>query len=346
MITALRSHLAASAVLNEPALFWILSFLLLTFLLLYFTSSLGPECMKCVKPRRSLWSNQRRAHQGNWPKTWSEQLWASWPLSCDCVCVYVYVCEHGSKAQKHWHEVDRRLPVAKGLQAASQMHRSVRQCDLSSEYLKYGQELVAPILKQWSFYWPTLRCKVMEFCIKSLHFTVSHLEEFSSTFMPFNFFYNEWALMWRPILACDRMWIWLNLQHMFPNYHEHIRKSICLLPSIRDALKRFRSKCWSSREAECSDSELRPRECLTDMDPTRILGAHSECKAAFLATVGTPLHRPCSCKGLNGGHLLTCSKIHSVFHNRSHFGEHSFDLKAGQSVQRTDFNTVVLSVLL
>lgn len=145
--------------------------------------------------------------------------------------------------------------------------------------------------------------------------------------------------MWRPILACDRMWIWMNLQHMFPNYHEHIRSSICLLPSIRNALKRFRSKCWSSREAECSDSELRQRECLTDMDPTRILGAHSECKAAFLATVGTPLHRPCSCKGLNGGHLLTCSKIHSVFHNRSHFGEYSFDLKTGQNVQSTDFNT-------
>lgn len=126
---------------------------------------------------------------------------------------------------------------------------------------------------------------------------------------------------------------------MFPNYHEHIRKSICLLPSIRDALKRFRSKCWSSREAECSNSELRQRECLADVDPTRILGAHSECKAAFMATVGTPLHRPCSCKGLNGGHLLTCSKIHSVFHNRSNFGEYSFDLKTGQSVQSTDFNT-------
>uniref|UniRef100_H3BZW1 GDNF/GAS1 domain-containing protein n=1 Tax=Tetraodon nigroviridis TaxID=99883 RepID=H3BZW1_TETNG len=91
--------------------------------------------------------------------------------------------------------------------------------------------------------------------------------------------------------------------------------------NCRNTLKTFQTKCWSSGEAECSDSELRKGECLADMDPTHILGADSECKAAFLATVGTPLHRPCSCKGLNGGYLLTCSKIHSVFHNRSHFGE-------------------------
>lgn len=111
----------------------------------------------------------------------------------------------------------------------------------------------------------------------------------------------------------------------FPKVLQNL-ELICLLSLSRDTLKTFQTKCWSSGEAECSDSELRKGECLADMDPTCILGADSECKKAFLATVGTSLHHPCSCKGLNGGYLLTCSKIHSVFHNRSHFGEYSFDL--------------------
>ncbi|XP_056903325.1 GDNF family receptor alpha-like isoform X2 [Takifugu flavidus] len=88
-----------------------------------------------------------------------------------------------------------------------------------------------------------------------------------------------------------------------------------------DRLKTFQIKCWSSGEVECSDSELGQGECWADMDPSRILGTDSECKAAFFATVGTPLHRPCSCKGQHGEHLLKCSKIQSVFHNRSHFVE-------------------------
>lgn len=110
-----------------------------------------------------------------------------------------------------------------------------------------------------------------------------------------------------------------------------------LLSLDRDRLKTFQIKCWSSGEVECSDSELGQGECWVDMDPSRILGTDSECKAAFFATVGTPLHRPCSCKGQHGEHLLKCSKIQSVFHNRSHFGEYGFDLQAVQRVQRNDF---------
>lgn len=95
----------------------------------------------------------------------------------------------------------------------------------------------------------------------------------------------------------------------------------CLLSLTRDMLKTFRTKCWSSEEAQCSDSDLREDECVTEMDPARILGADSECKTAFLATLGTALHFPCSCKGVHNDHLLTCNRIHDVLHNRSHFSE-------------------------
>ncbi|KAK2824207.1 hypothetical protein Q5P01_021382 [Channa striata] len=87
--------------------------------------------------------------------------------------------------------------------------------------------------------------------------------------------------------------------------------------SCRELLKSFQDKCWSSEEAQCSD--LRSADCLTLMDPGLLLGADSECKMAFLATLGTVLHYPCSCKGLHNRDLLTCNMIHDVLHNRSHF---------------------------
>uniref|UniRef100_A0A3B4BHI3 GDNF/GAS1 domain-containing protein n=1 Tax=Periophthalmus magnuspinnatus TaxID=409849 RepID=A0A3B4BHI3_9GOBI len=50
-----------------------------------------------------------------------------------------------------------------------------------------------------------------------------------------------------------------------------------------------------------------------------ILVSEPECQTAFLDTVGTALHYPCSCEGLLGPDLQTCGRIHEVFHNRSLF---------------------------
>ncbi|XP_022619164.1 GDNF family receptor alpha-like [Seriola dumerili] len=89
--------------------------------------------------------------------------------------------------------------------------------------------------------------------------------------------------------------------------------------NCRDLLKSFQAKCWSSEEAPCSDSDLQSAECFTSMDPGRILGADFECKTAFLATLGTALHHPCSCRGMHNDELKTCKMIHDVLHNRSYF---------------------------
>lgn len=64
------------------------------------------------------------------------------------------------------------------------------------------------------------------------------------------------------------------------------------------------------------------------MAPARILGADSECRMAFLATLGTALHHPCSCKGMHNRDLQTCAMIHDVLHNRSHFSEWDMDSQA------------------
>nr|XP_029137392.1 GDNF family receptor alpha-like [Labrus bergylta] len=84
-------------------------------------------------------------------------------------------------------------------------------------------------------------------------------------------------------------------------------------------LKTLREKCWSSEGAQCSDSDLENNECFSRMDPALILGADPECQRAFLATMGTVLHYPCTCRGMHGDDLLTCNMIYEVFHNRSLF---------------------------
>uniref|UniRef100_A0A3B4ZPJ1 GDNF/GAS1 domain-containing protein n=1 Tax=Stegastes partitus TaxID=144197 RepID=A0A3B4ZPJ1_9TELE len=62
-------------------------------------------------------------------------------------------------------------------------------------------------------------------------------------------------------------------------------------------------------------------QLLHQMDPVLMQGTDSECKMAFLATIGTTLHHPCTCKGVHNDELLTCNIIHDVFHNRSCFSE-------------------------
>ncbi|XP_034408386.1 GDNF family receptor alpha-like [Cyclopterus lumpus] len=89
--------------------------------------------------------------------------------------------------------------------------------------------------------------------------------------------------------------------------------------NCRDLLKTFRVKCWSPEEAQCSDSDLQHDECISRMDPAFIRGEESECRIAFLATLGTALHYPCACKGMRNDDMLSCNIIHDVLHNRSHF---------------------------
>ncbi|KAE8279549.1 hypothetical protein D5F01_LYC21672 [Larimichthys crocea] len=89
--------------------------------------------------------------------------------------------------------------------------------------------------------------------------------------------------------------------------------------NCRDLLKNFQTKCWSTDDTQCSDSELQNGDCFTQMDPAIILGADPECKMAFLATMGTALHYPCTCNGVLNDDLLTCNMIHNVLHNRSNF---------------------------
>ncbi|KAF7667069.1 hypothetical protein LDENG_00080020 [Lucifuga dentata] len=87
----------------------------------------------------------------------------------------------------------------------------------------------------------------------------------------------------------------------------------------RNLLKTFQSKCWRAEDAQCSESDLGSAECISQMDPALILGVDPECRTAFLATLGTALMHPCTCKGLHKDDLLKCNRLQDIFHNRSHF---------------------------
>lgn len=90
----------------------------------------------------------------------------------------------------------------------------------------------------------------------------------------------------------------------------------------REKLKLFQTKCWSSGEDdECSQGDISRDECLALMDPELLLSEELECKQAFVATLGTVLHHPCSCSGVQNDHVQTCNWIHDVLHNRSLFSE-------------------------
>ncbi|XP_071399912.1 GDNF family receptor alpha-like [Centroberyx affinis] len=84
-----------------------------------------------------------------------------------------------------------------------------------------------------------------------------------------------------------------------------------------NVLKTFQTKCWE--DTQCVDDDDRSDDCIGQMDPALILGGDFQCKMAFLATVGTALQHPCTCKGLYNEDLLKCNVLHDIFHNRSHF---------------------------
>ncbi|XP_057703423.1 GDNF family receptor alpha-like [Corythoichthys intestinalis] len=86
----------------------------------------------------------------------------------------------------------------------------------------------------------------------------------------------------------------------------------------RDLLTKFQAKCWRYDESLCGDVGLQS-ECFHFMNPALILGGELECRKAFVATLGTALHHPCTCQHVHGADLDTCRTIHDVLHNRTHF---------------------------
>ncbi|XP_047459877.1 GDNF family receptor alpha-like [Mugil cephalus] len=110
--------------------------------------------------------------------------------------------------------------------------------------------------------------------------------------------------------------------------------------NCRRLLKTFQAKCWSPEEAQCSDHDLQREGCFIQMDPTLIHGTDSECKMAFVGTLGTALHHPCTCKGVHNNDLRMCNMIQNTFHNKSHFiiSSHHKDIKGSGDPKPPEVN--------
>ncbi|XP_061084478.1 GDNF family receptor alpha-like isoform X2 [Conger conger] len=110
----------------------------------------------------------------------------------------------------------------------------------------------------------------------------------------------------------------------------------CLLePLCRQRYRTFQSRCFGEGvETRCADRLCPP-------DPDLIPGGDTECRWAFVGTMGTVLQQPCHCEGLQGLHLLHCQRIRQVFQERYVFISHM--KKEVSSHHTTQENTSPLS---
>uniref|UniRef100_A0A8C9RVU2 GDNF family receptor alpha like n=1 Tax=Scleropages formosus TaxID=113540 RepID=A0A8C9RVU2_SCLFO len=90
-------------------------------------------------------------------------------------------------------------------------------------------------------------------------------------------------------------------------------------PLCRKQYGTFQSKCLRSESIFCHAGE----SCFGPVDLDLILGSDFECRRAFFGTMGTVLHQPCTCDGLNSDDRHACLFFRSIFHDKSPFGEYS-----------------------
>ncbi|MBN3293269.1 GFRAL protein, partial [Polypterus senegalus] len=74
--------------------------------------------------------------------------------------------------------------------------------------------------------------------------------------------------------------------------------------ACRRRFNAFHSKCWSEGQEACNGSK--------------------DCRAAFIATRGTVLQIPCTCRGLERSQWSKCRHFQSLFHGKSCFGTLNF----------------------
>ncbi|XP_056327366.1 GDNF family receptor alpha-like [Danio aesculapii] len=86
-------------------------------------------------------------------------------------------------------------------------------------------------------------------------------------------------------------------------------------PSCRQVFSGFLSKCFEAEESAFDSTS----DWLYLLDPDFFLGEEVECRAAFVKTVGSVLHHPCTCAGLHHHHQYKCDELKLIFQDKSLF---------------------------
>ncbi|XP_052006692.1 GDNF family receptor alpha-like [Xyrauchen texanus] len=85
----------------------------------------------------------------------------------------------------------------------------------------------------------------------------------------------------------------------------------------RQTFNRYLSECFGAVEAPYGEHST--SEWLQHLDPDFFLGEEHECRVAFVATMGSILHNPCTCDGLRHHHQHKCNELQHMFQNKSVF---------------------------
>ncbi|XP_068069087.1 GDNF family receptor alpha-like isoform X2 [Danio rerio] len=85
--------------------------------------------------------------------------------------------------------------------------------------------------------------------------------------------------------------------------------------SCRQVFDGFLSKCFEAEESAFDSTS----DWLYLLDPDFFLGEDVECRAAFVETVGSVLHHPCTCAGLHHHHQYKCDELKLIFQDKSLF---------------------------
>lgn len=85
--------------------------------------------------------------------------------------------------------------------------------------------------------------------------------------------------------------------------------------SCRQIFNRYLSKCFGAEDA-AYDS---PSEWLNLINPDIFIGEDFQCRVAFVETMGSILHHPCTCDGLHHHDQYKCNELKLIFQDKSFF---------------------------
>ncbi|XP_039546520.1 GDNF family receptor alpha-like isoform X1 [Pimephales promelas] len=85
--------------------------------------------------------------------------------------------------------------------------------------------------------------------------------------------------------------------------------------SCRQIFNRYLSKCFGEEDAAYAS----PSEWLNHINPDLFLGEDLQCRVAFVETMGSVLHHPCTCDGLHHHDQYKCNELKQIFQDKSFF---------------------------
>ncbi|KAK7140743.1 hypothetical protein R3I94_013122 [Phoxinus phoxinus] len=85
--------------------------------------------------------------------------------------------------------------------------------------------------------------------------------------------------------------------------------------SCRQIFNRYLSRCFGAEDAAYD----LPSEWLNLINPDIFIGEDLQCRVAFVETMGSILHHPCTCDGLHLHDQYKCNELKQIFQDKSFF---------------------------